>query len=59
MLESKAAMGVNEFCAWASISRNTFYLEVKAGRLRLRKIGRKSIVTMTDALDWLNALPTA
>ncbi|WP_152049037.1 DNA-binding protein [Aureimonas psammosilenae] len=50
-------MSVDEFCAWASIGRAKFYREVGSGRITLRKIGRKSIVTMTDAQNWLNALP--
>lgn len=53
----RGAMSVDEFCAWASIARSKFYREVGAGRITLRKIGRKSIVTMTDAQNWLNALP--
>lgn len=53
----RGAMSVDEFCAWASIARSKFYREVGAGRIKLRKIGRKSIVTMTDAQNWLNALP--
>lgn len=53
----KGAMSVNEFLDWASIGRTKFYEELATGRLRIRKIGRKSIVTMTDAIEWLNSLP--
>jgi hypothetical protein len=53
----KVAMSVNEFLDWASIGRTKFYEELASGRLKIRKIGRKSIVTMADAIDWLNALP--
>lgn len=52
-------MGVGEFCAWASISKGHFYREVNAGRLVMRKMGRKSVVTMDDAKSWLAALPVA
>lgn len=52
-------MSVDEFCAWASIGRSKFYREVAADRIRLRKIGRKSVVTMPDALAWLSSLPDA
>ncbi|GGD93562.1 hypothetical protein GCM10011390_10390 [Aureimonas endophytica] len=55
----RGAMSVDEFCAWASISRAKFYRERNAGRIKLRKIGRKSVVVMSDAVAWLNALPEA
>lgn len=53
----KGALSVNEFLQWASIGRTKFYDEIASGRLKIRKIGRKSIVTMTDAVEWLNSLP--
>lgn len=59
MDNQKAAMTVDEFCGWASIGRSKFYQEVNEGRIRLRKIGRKSVITMTDAQTWLDGLPEA
>ena len=59
MHEKKAAMTVDEFCGWANIGRSKFYQEVNEGRIKLRKIGRKSIVTTTDAEIWLASLPEA
>ena len=59
LLDDRGAMSVDEFCGWASIGRSKFYQEVGAGRIRLRKIGRKSVVTMPDALAWLSNLPVA
>lgn len=53
------AFTVNEFCNWASIGRSKAYQEVQEGRLKLRKIGRKSVVTVQDAEAWLNNLPEA
>ena len=55
----RGAMTVHEFCAWATISAASFYREVTAGRITIRKIGRKSVVTMPDAKAWLDTLPTA
>ena len=57
-MTEKAAFTVDQFCTWAAIGRSKFYREVSEGRLRLRKIGRKSVVTMADATAWLEALPT-
>ena len=53
----KGALTVDEFCGWASIGRSKFYQEVAQGRIRLRKIGRKSVVTTPDAIAWLSSLP--
>lgn len=55
--DNKGALTVNEFCSWASISRAKFYREVTEGRIRVRKIGRKSVVIVTEARSWLENLP--
>ncbi len=57
ILESRGALAVDEFCGWAGIGRSKFYQEVAEGRIRLRKVGRKSVVTVPDALAWLESLP--
>ena len=57
MFENRGALTVDEFCGWASIGRSKFYKEVEEGRIRLRKVGRKSVVTVADALAWLENLP--
>jgi len=57
--ENRGALTVDEFCGWASIGRSKFYQEVKAGRIILRKVGRKTVITMSDAQSWLNSLPVA
>ncbi len=57
--KERGAFSVDEFCRWASIGRSLFYQEVKSGRIKLRKIGRKSVVIMPDAMSWLKDLPVA
>lgn len=57
ILESRGALTVDEFCGWASIGRSKFYQELQEGRIRIRKVGRKSVVTVPDALAWLESLP--
>jgi hypothetical protein len=52
------ALSVRRFCESVGIGRTRFYHEVKAGRLRIRKVGRRTIVTADDAEEWLNHLPT-
>ena len=58
-ISQKGAFSVEEFLHWASIGRTKFYEEVNEGRLKLRKIGRKSVITITDAQAWLDSLPEA
>ena len=53
----RGAFDIQAFCNWASISRSQVYEEAKIGRLRLTKVGRKTIITIDDAQAWLNALP--
>jgi predicted DNA-binding transcriptional regulator AlpA len=56
---ARGALTVAEFCSWAAIGRSSFYREVKEGRIKLRKLGRKSVITMAEAEAWLNSLPVA
>lgn len=53
------AFTVNAFCDWASIGRSKFYQEVQEGRLKLHKVGRKSVVTLASAEAWIANLPEA
>jgi predicted DNA-binding transcriptional regulator AlpA len=53
----KDAFAVAEFCARHGICRATFYGEVKRGRLRALKLGKKTIVLKSDADAWRNSLP--
>jgi hypothetical protein len=46
------------FCVWAKISRSTAFEEIAKGRLAVRRVGRKSLVTLDAARDWINRLPT-
>lgn len=51
-------MTVAEFCDRYSIGKTSFYREVNAGRLKIRKFGSATRVARTDAEAWANALPT-
>ena len=53
------ALTLNEFLAWARIGRTKAYEEIDAGRLKIRKLGRKTLILRTDAEAWLEALPEA
>ena len=49
---------VEEFGAWARISRTQIFKEIAAGRLIARRVGSKSLITIDAARAWINALPT-
>lgn len=57
-LPDKLAFEVNEFCRLFSIGRTTFYEEVKARRLTVRKIGSKTIILADDVRQWMADLPS-
>jgi hypothetical protein len=51
------AMSIAEFCESYGPGRTKAYEELKSGRLRGRKIGKRTIITEDDAEDWLRCLP--
>jgi excisionase family DNA binding protein len=51
------AMSIAEFCERYGVGRTKAYEELKSGRLRGRKIGKRTIITEDDAEDWLQHLP--
>ena len=58
-IQDRGALSIEQFCHWASIGRSHAYNEAKAGRLRLTKVGKKTLVTVDDAKAWLAKLPKA
>ena len=56
--QPKELYTVAEFCSTHGIGRTTLYGEVKAGRLRLVKIGTASRIRRIDAQAWVAALPS-
>ena len=51
------AMSLVEFCHRYGLGRTKAYAEIKFGRLRARKIGKRTVITEDDAEDWLQHLP--
>jgi len=49
---------VADFCDLYSIGKTSFYREVNAGRLKIRKFGSATRVARSDAEAWADALPT-
>jgi excisionase family DNA binding protein len=54
---TREAYAVREFCARYGICRQTFYDEIKRGRIRARKLGKKTIILKSDAEAWAASLP--
>lgn len=57
MNSSPNAYTVDAFCDAYGIRRNLAYDEIKAGRLSIRKAGRRTIIRKIDADAWLDNLP--
>jgi excisionase family DNA binding protein len=53
------AITVDGFCHRFSIGRTTFYAEVKAGRIRPVKVGRKTLIPEAEVERWLASLSAA
>jgi excisionase family DNA binding protein len=56
-METKELFTIRDFMSRYSISRSSLYRELNAGRLRVVKRGRRSLITRADAEEWLKLLP--
>jgi hypothetical protein len=57
MDEERRALTIQGFVDRYCISRSKVYEEAAAGRIKLRKVGKKTIITVEDAEKWLADLP--
>ncbi|GHD07674.1 helix-turn-helix domain-containing protein [Tianweitania populi] len=57
VVAGKAAFSVEGFCEAFGIGRNLVYDQIKDKRLKIRKVGRRTIIRAEDAKAWLDALP--
>ena len=48
------AYSIDTFCKMFSIGRTLAYAEIKAGRLKIAKIGRRTLIPAKAAKDWLD-----
>lgn len=51
------AMSIDQFCERYGPGRTKAYQELKSGRLRARKIGKRTVISEDDAEAWLLCLP--
>jgi predicted DNA-binding transcriptional regulator AlpA len=51
------AHSITDVCLKTSLGRTALYEEIKAGRLKARKAGRRTVVLDSDLRAWLADLP--
>lgn len=49
---ARLTMTIKEFTELFGVSRQTFYNEVRAGRLGKFKVGRKTLIPIAEAYRW-------
>lgn len=54
---NKKAFSIKEFSEVVSLGKTRIYEEIKSGRLKVCKIGRRTIITDQAADEWLQSLP--
>jgi excisionase family DNA binding protein len=52
-----AGMSIEEAARFLGIGRSLTYAEIKSGRLKARKVGRRTIILHEDAERYLRSLP--
>jgi len=51
------ALTLRDFCDAYRVCRETAYQQIRAGRLRAVKLGRKTLILRADADAWAASLP--
>lgn len=57
MQHSREAYDLKSFSELFSIGRTKLYQEIKEGKLKILKVGRRTIITAQAADEWLASLP--
>jgi hypothetical protein len=55
----QCAFSIESFADAHEIGRSSVYEEIKAGRLKARKVRERTIITGEDAAEWRAKLPLA
>lgn len=53
----RLSFGPNSAANVAGIGLTKLYEEIKAGRLKAKKFGKRTLITATALEEWLNSLP--
>jgi excisionase family DNA binding protein len=54
----KIAHSVDSACEAADVGRTSIYEAIRAGELKARKLGRRTIILDDDLREWLASLPS-
>jgi hypothetical protein len=54
---NKLAYSISAFAEIAGLGRSFIYEEIQAGRLKVRKAGRRTIILENEARGYLDSLP--
>jgi hypothetical protein len=52
------AFSIKSFSKAFNIGRSTVYNEISRGKLKIRKVGSRTLIAHEDAIKWFNSLPT-
>lgn len=53
---TKRGYRIEEFCQAYGICRSLAYVEIRRGRLKARKVGRRTLIAAEDAEAWFGNL---
>jgi excisionase family DNA binding protein len=53
------AVSIVEAARRAGVSRSFIYAEISCGKLKIRKAGRRSLISVQDLEEWFSSLPKA
>lgn len=55
-VQEKQAYDVPTFCRLFSIGKTRAYQEIKEGRLKIVKVGKRTLITARAASDWIELI---
>jgi hypothetical protein len=53
----KCGYSIEEFGKLYGICRSLVYVEIRDGRLKARKVGRRTVIASEDGEEWFSKLP--
>ena len=56
-MDTRYGYSINDIVKDGPCGRTKVYSEIKVGRLRVRKLGRRTIILPEDRKAWLESLP--
>ena len=56
--DDRIAYSVHDSTRVSGVGRTTTFNAIRAGHLKVRKLGRRTLILKKDLEEWLNSLPT-